>query len=62
MRETIKVINRMIKKGLFNDYAIGGGIATMFYIEPFLTYDIDIFNYRSRVSDCNTFTAGQKER
>ncbi|MCM8820377.1 MAG: nucleotidyltransferase [Candidatus Omnitrophica bacterium] len=43
MRETIKVINKMVKEGLFNDYAIGGGIATMFYIEPFLTYDIDIF-------------------
>jgi hypothetical protein len=33
----------MVEEGLIKDYAIGGGIAVMFYIEPFLTYDIDIF-------------------
>lgn len=43
MKNAIKVINGMVKEGLINDYAVGGGIAAMFYIEPFLTYDIDIF-------------------
>ncbi len=43
MKEAIKVIKGMVKEGLINDYAVGGGIAAMFYIEPFLTYDIDIF-------------------
>ncbi len=43
MKNTIKVINRMVEEGLIKDYAVGGGIAAMFYIEPFLTYDIDIF-------------------
>ncbi|HOK57319.1 MAG TPA: hypothetical protein PKV21_05145 [bacterium] len=43
MEKTIKVINELKKKGLINDYAIGGGIGALFYIEPFLTYDLDIF-------------------
>ena len=43
MRETLKVINEMKEKGLITDYAIGGGIAALFYIEPFLTYDLDLF-------------------
>ncbi|GFP23502.1 hypothetical protein HKBW3S09_00969 [Candidatus Hakubella thermalkaliphila] len=43
MRETLKVINELKDKGLIIDYAIGGGIAALFYIEPFLTYDLDVF-------------------
>lgn len=43
MRETLKVINELKEKGLITDYAIGGGIAALFYIEPFLTYDLDVF-------------------
>jgi len=43
MREAIQVINELKEKGLIKDYAIGGGIATLFYTEPFLTYDLDIF-------------------
>lgn len=43
MRQTLKVVNELKDKGLINDYAIGGGIAALFYIEPFLTYDLDVF-------------------
>ena len=43
MDKTIKVINNLLEKGLIEDYAIGGGIATIFYVEPFLTYDLDVF-------------------
>lgn len=43
MRETLKVINELKEKGLIDDYALGGGIAALFYIEPFLTYDLDLF-------------------
>lgn len=43
MEKTIKVINELRAKGLIRDYAIGGGIATIFYVEPILTYDLDIF-------------------
>jgi len=43
MKETLKVVNELKEKGLITDYAIGGGIAALFYIEPFLTYDLDVF-------------------
>lgn len=43
MKDTLKVINELKKKRLVDDYAIGGGIAALFYIEPFLTYDLDLF-------------------
>lgn len=43
MKQTLKVINELKEKGLIADYAIGGGIASLFYIEPFLTYDLDVF-------------------
>ena len=43
MENVLKVINELVKEGLIKDYAIGGGIATVFYIEPILTYVLDIF-------------------
>jgi len=43
MEKTIKIINKLEEKGLVKKYAIGGGIATLFYVEPILTYDLDIF-------------------
>ena len=43
MRKTIEVLNKLREKGLIKDYALGGGIATTFYVEPFLTYDLDVF-------------------
>lgn len=43
MERAFKVINEMYKKGILNDYAIGGAVATLYYTEPFDTYDIDIF-------------------
>lgn len=43
MKKTIAVINRMVEEGIIENYAVGGGIAAMFYIEPELTFDIDFF-------------------
>jgi len=43
MEKTLKVINELKKNGLIDDYAVGGGIAAIFYIEPVLTYDLDLF-------------------
>jgi predicted nucleotidyltransferase len=43
MEKTIKIINELKKKKLIKDYVIGGGIATIFYVEPILTYDLDVF-------------------
>lgn len=43
MKKTLAVINELKKEGIIEDYAIAGGIATIFYVEPILTYDLDIF-------------------
>ncbi len=37
------VIDRLKEQGVIKDYAIGGAIAAIFYIEPVLTHDLDIF-------------------
>ncbi|MGE5340433.1 MAG: hypothetical protein ACM3SY_03025 [Candidatus Omnitrophota bacterium] len=43
MEKALAVINEMTENALIKNYAIGGGIAAIFYIEPILTYDLDIF-------------------
>lgn len=43
MEKALKVLDGLKTNGLIEDYAIGGGIATIFYIEAILTYDLDIF-------------------
>jgi hypothetical protein len=35
--------NRLKADGLIKDYALGGGLGALYYIEPFLTYDAYIF-------------------
>lgn len=43
MDEAIKILNELEQKGLIERYAIGGGIAVLFYIEPVFTVDLDVF-------------------
>ena len=43
MEKTLRVINRMEADGVIGRYAIGGAVAAIFYVEPFTTYDLDIF-------------------
>lgn len=43
VQKTLRVINELEKKSLIANYAIGGGIAAIFYMEPVLTYDLDLF-------------------
>jgi hypothetical protein len=43
MEETLKVINQMVKDGVIEEYAIGGAVAAIYYLEPFATADLDIF-------------------
>ena len=43
MRETLKVINRMVRDGVIEEYAIGGAVAAIYYLEPLDTADLDIF-------------------
>ena len=43
MDKALKVIKEIALQGIIKTYAIGGGIAATYYIEPLLTYDLDIF-------------------
>lgn len=43
LKEVIQVFNDLKVENEISDYAIGGGMATIFYVEPFETSDIDIF-------------------
>lgn len=43
MEKALRIINELKRSGLIRAYAIGGGIAATYYIEPILTYDLDIF-------------------
>ncbi|MCJ7586630.1 MAG: hypothetical protein MUQ00_01825 [Candidatus Aminicenantes bacterium] len=43
LEKTLKVIEEITRQGIIKAYAIGGGIAATYYIEPMLTYDLDIF-------------------
>jgi len=43
MEKTLQMLNSLERDGIISRYAIGGAIAAIFYMEPFLTYDLDIF-------------------
>jgi len=43
MEETLKVLNAMVEDGVIENYAIGGAVAAIYYLEPFDTSDVDIF-------------------
>ncbi|OHB76131.1 MAG: hypothetical protein A2Z34_07660 [Planctomycetes bacterium RBG_16_59_8] len=43
MKKTIRAINKMVSDGVIGGYAVGGAIAAQFYMEPFLTHDLDVF-------------------
>lgn len=43
MENTLRVINELEAQGVIGRYAIGGAIGFLFYTEPVLTDDLDIF-------------------
>ena len=43
MEKTLRVLNRLVKDDIIENYAIGGAVAAIFYIEPINTNDLDIF-------------------
>lgn len=43
MKRTLEVLNELVEAGAIEAYAIGGAIAAAFYVEPLLTYDLDVF-------------------
>jgi hypothetical protein len=40
--KVLKVINKMIKDKIINDYSVVGGYALLYYAQPIPTYDVDI--------------------
>lgn len=43
MKKTLQVINDIKQEGIIAKYALGGATALLFYTEPALTFDVDIF-------------------
>ena len=43
MKKTFQIINDLEKEGVIQGYAMGGATALLFYAEPALTFDVDIF-------------------
>ena len=42
MERTLQVLNGLERDGILSRYAIGGAMGATFYIEPLLTFDLDI--------------------
>jgi hypothetical protein len=43
MEKTLQVLNVLEHDGVLQRYAIGGAMGATFYVEPVLTFDLDIF-------------------
>lgn len=43
LRTVFQVLNEMKSECVFEDYALGGAMAALFYAEPLRTYDLDVF-------------------
>ena len=50
MEATLIVLNELEREGVISRYAIGGAVGAIFYMEPFLTYDLDVFVLLPRTS------------
>ena len=43
LRDVLRAANGLVAGGLIEDWALGGALAAIYYVEPFTTYDADIF-------------------
>src|SRR5688572_31839845 len=43
MKFTLEILNELERSGTLSRYAIGGAMGATFYVEPVLTFDLDIF-------------------
>ena len=43
MKRTLEVLNELERGGVLDRYAIGDAMGATFYVEPLLTFDLDIF-------------------
>ena len=42
LADVLRAANELVSGGLIEDYALGGALAAIYYVEPFTTYDADI--------------------
>ena len=42
MKETLQKINELVELAIIDKYAIAGGMGQFYYIEPSVTYDLDL--------------------
>ena len=42
MERTLQVLNELERQGILSQYAIAGAMGATFYVEPVLTFDLDI--------------------
>ena len=42
LADVLRAANELVSAGLIEDYALGGALAAIYYVEPFATYDADI--------------------
>ena len=43
LADVLRAANGLVTAGLIEDWALGGALAAIYYVEPFTTYDADIF-------------------
>jgi len=43
LADIMRAANGLVTAGLIDDWALGGALAAIYYVEPFTTYDADIF-------------------
>lgn len=43
LADVLRAANGLLAAGLIEDWALGGALAAIYYVEPFTTYDADIF-------------------
>ncbi len=43
LADVLRAANDLVSAGLIKDYALGGAMAAIHYVEPFTTYDVDSF-------------------
>jgi hypothetical protein len=42
LADVLRAANELVAAGLIENYALGGALAAIYYVEPFTTYDVDI--------------------
>jgi len=58
MKKTLQILNSLVESGIINEYAIAGGMAQFYYIEPSVTYDLDlIVNFKDTENSLTPLTS-----